>query len=278
MCADCVRTTVDITEGIPKQIILHFCRNCERYLQPPNQWITAALESRELLALCLKKVKGLNKVRLVDASFIWTEPHSKRIKAKLTIQKEVGSLVARCCMCQNDGASVLTATSSFLLFSPSSCKCALQVFANTILQQAFVIEYVVHSQQCEDCQRVMAQLTWKAVVQVRQKVPHKRTFLYLEQLILKHGAHKETTNIKTVPEGLDFYYGSKSHAIRMCDFLRAVVPLKMKVSEQLISHDIHTSVSNFKFTFSIDIVPICKVRIGPSAVHFFGRIRWWIGC
>lgn len=28
-------------------------------------------------------------VRLVDAGFVWTEPHSKRIKVKLTIQKEV---------------------------------------------------------------------------------------------------------------------------------------------------------------------------------------------
>jgi nonsense-mediated mRNA decay protein 3 len=27
-------------------------------------------------------------------------------------------------------------------------------------------------------------------VQVRQKVTHKRTFLWLEQLILKHNAHK----------------------------------------------------------------------------------------
>ena len=55
----------------------------EEYLHPPQ------LESRELLALCLKRLRGLNKVRLVDAGFIWTEPHSKRIKAKLTIQKEV---------------------------------------------------------------------------------------------------------------------------------------------------------------------------------------------
>jgi len=28
-------------------------------------------------------------VRLIDASFIWTEPHSKRIKVKLVVQKEV---------------------------------------------------------------------------------------------------------------------------------------------------------------------------------------------
>jgi hypothetical protein len=33
-----------------------------RYLQPPSTWVTAALESRELLAVCLKKLKGLTKV------------------------------------------------------------------------------------------------------------------------------------------------------------------------------------------------------------------------
>ena len=52
-------------------------------------WTIAEPESRELLAICLKKLKGLSKVRLIDAGFIWTEPHSKRIKVKLTIQKEV---------------------------------------------------------------------------------------------------------------------------------------------------------------------------------------------
>lgn len=60
----------------------------DRYLQPPNHYVSAELESRELLALCLKRLK-LSKVRLVDAGFIWTEPHSKRIKVKVVIQKEV---------------------------------------------------------------------------------------------------------------------------------------------------------------------------------------------
>ena len=52
-------------------------------------WTIAEPESRELLVICLKKLKVLSKVRLIDAGFIWTEPHSKRIKVKLTIQKEV---------------------------------------------------------------------------------------------------------------------------------------------------------------------------------------------
>lgn len=51
-----------------------------RYLQPPAEWLVCALESRELLALCLKRLKGLNRVKLIDAGFAWTEPHSKRIK------------------------------------------------------------------------------------------------------------------------------------------------------------------------------------------------------
>ncbi|KAJ3158398.1 hypothetical protein HDU86_002864 [Geranomyces michiganensis] len=220
MCVNCIRGDVDITEGIPKQATIHFCRGCDRYLQPPNIWVKADLESRELLALCLKKLKGLGKVRLVDAGFIWTEPHSKRVKVKLTIQKEV--------------------------------------FAATILQQVFVVEFIVANQHCEECERVDAQLTWKAVVQVRQKVLHKRTFLWLEQLILKHNAHKDTTNIKEYRDGLDFYYVQRAHAAKMVDFLQAVVPMKIKTSEQLISADIHSGTKNYKFTFSVELVPICK--------------------
>lgn len=83
MCVSCLRTHVDITQDIPKQGTLQFCRNCERYLQPPFEWISCALESKELLGLCLRKLKALNKVKLVDAGFIWTEPHSKRIKVTL---------------------------------------------------------------------------------------------------------------------------------------------------------------------------------------------------
>ncbi|KAI8057684.1 NMD3 family-domain-containing protein [Syncephalis plumigaleata] len=220
MCVDCIRNEVDITEGIPKQVTIQFCRDCERYLQPPTHWIKAELESRELLTLCLKKLRGLSKVRLIDASFIWTEPHSKRVKVKLTVQKEV--------------------------------------FAAAILQQIFEVEYIVSYQQCEDCTRVAAQNTWKATVQVRQKVPHKRTFLYLEQLILKHNAHRDTVNIKEAKDGLDFFYAQRGHAIKMCEFLGAVVPTRSKSSEQLISTDIHTSTSNFKFTYSVEIAPICK--------------------
>nr|CAG8635754.1 1419_t:CDS:2 [Entrophospora candida]CAG8639558.1 5015_t:CDS:2 [Entrophospora candida] len=201
MCINCIRNEVDITEGIPKQAIIHFCRNCERYLQPPTIWVSAELESKELLALCVKKLKGLNKVRLIDAGFIWTEPHSKRIKLKLTIQKEV--------------------------------------FASTLIQQIFEVEFVVNHQQCNDCTKIMAKNTWKALVQVRQKVNHKRTFLFLEQLILKHHAHKDTINIKEVKDGLDFYYSNRSHANKMVEFLNSVVPVSQLVICYRVGNSIH---------------------------------------
>ena len=82
-----------------------------RYFQPPGQWMKCALESRELLGLCLKRLKGLNKVRLVDAGFIWTEPHSKRIKVKLTVQAEV--------------------------------------LGGAVLQQVFTVEYTLLNQTCD---------------------------------------------------------------------------------------------------------------------------------
>lgn len=97
-CVNCLRNSVDITESIPKQAAISFCRNCDRWLSPPQAWLIAELESRELLAICLRKLKGLKEVRLVDAGFIWTEPHSKRLRVKLTVQKEVSLalLIQRC--------------------------------------------------------------------------------------------------------------------------------------------------------------------------------------
>lgn len=189
-------------------------------------------------ALCLKKIaRPLLKVRLIDASFIWTEPHSRRIKLKVTIQKEV--------------------------------------LANTVLQQTFVLTLTVQTGQCPSCTRLAAKNTWKASVQLRQKVTHKRTFLFLEQLILKHNAHKDTNSIAEKRDGLDFFYTERNNAIKMCEFLASVVPVRCKGSEQLISQDTHNGTANYKFTYSVEIVPICKddlVAIPRSLARSWGNI------
>jgi nonsense-mediated mRNA decay protein 3 len=220
LCHDCIKLTVDISQDIQRESTLHFCRDCERWLQPPNTWVSAALESRELLALCLRKLRGLSRVRIIDASFIWTEPHSRRIKLKITIQQEA--------------------------------------FQGTILQQTFEVEYVVSTQQCPDCAKSFTHHSWRACVQIRQKVPHKRSFLYLEQLMLKHNAHRDTINIKEAKDGLDFFFSQRNHAEKLVDFLQSVTPVRLKKSQELISMDIHTSIRQYKITYSVELIPICK--------------------
>jgi len=226
MCVACIRTQVDITADIPKQVIIYFCRFCERYLNPPNFWVVCSLESRELMALCLKRLKNLSKVKLIDANFVWTEPHSKRLKVKLTIQGEV--------------------------------------MAGTILQQTFVVEYVVNHQMCDDCRRVEAKDTWNASVQVRQKTSQRKTLYFLEQILLKYNATKDCVGIKAnqdKADGLDFYFGFEPYARKMVEFLQGVVPIRFNTSKKLISHDINSNTYNYKYVFSVEVVPVCKDNI-----------------
>lgn len=104
----------------------------------------------------------------MDAVWIWTEAHSQRLQIKVTIQKEVVN--------------------------------------GAILQQATIVEFVIRNQQCKNCQSYYAQGVWQAVVQVRQHVPHKRTFYYLEQLLLKNNAHEDCLQITVSVITLTFLF------------------------------------------------------------------------
>ena len=66
------------------------CRTCGKWFRNP-QWVALDLESSGLLALCVRRIRGLKGLKLEDASWIWTEPHSRRLKLKLTVSKEVMS-------------------------------------------------------------------------------------------------------------------------------------------------------------------------------------------
>lgn len=68
-----------------------------------------------MLALLLKKIKGLSRAKIIGASFIWTEPHSKRIKLKVTIEKEIAD--------------------------------------HTKVEQTFITEFTEIYMQCDDCKK-----------------------------------------------------------------------------------------------------------------------------
>lgn len=237
LCSSCLTSRVDITQEVSKSAVLQKCNGCDRYLIEQNKWITADNESRELLQLCLRKLHGLNRVRLVDATFVWTEPHSKRLKLRCTIEKEV--------------------------------------HVGAIVRQTFVVEYTLANLFCSDCHRVEAKDYWKALVQVRQRVAHKRTLFYFEQLLLRNDAlHRRATKIDPVAHGIDFYFANRQDARKLTEFVRDVLPSRTgNVSQRLVSHDTHSNVFNYKWTYMIDIVPICKddvVCLTRSAANQFG--------
>lgn len=244
MCVRCLRSEVDITEGLQKHVIIMWCPECESYLQPPRTWIKAQLESKELLTFCVKRLKNLNKVRLINAEFVWTEPHSKRIKVKLKVQKEV--------------------------------------LNGVVLEQAYVVEYVQTDHMCEACSRVQANPDqWVAAVQLRQHVSHRRSFFYLEQLILKHDAAIKAIKIKQMDEGIDFFFASRSHALKFMEFVGKVVPIKSRSDKQLVSHDTKSNNYNYKYTFSVEICPICRedlVCLPPKVAVSLGNLGPLVLC
>lgn len=217
MCSTCAKTEVNITDGITKSGMICYCKGCDRYLRPPWVRCGGSLESPEMMILCLGKIKGLNKVKLVDSSFVWTEPHSKLIKLKLTVQKEMDK---------------------------------------NMIQSSTLVEFKVEWTQCDDCKKTFTPHIWNASVQVRQKVSHKRTFMLLEQMIIKHSAHTKAINIKEHPEGVDFYFAHKSQALAFSDFVQSMLPAKSKQSKQLISHDQKSNLFNYKYSFMIELAPI----------------------
>lgn len=217
ICSTCEKKNIDITNGITKTGIIHFCKNCNRYLRPP--WIKCEKESQDMMNLCLSKIKGLNKIKIIDSSFIWTEPHSKLIKIKITIQKEIDKVLA---------------------------------------STSFIVEFKEEWIQCEDCAKTFTPHIWKSSVQIRQKVDHKRTFLYLEQLILKHKTYTKAISIKEQSEGVDCYFSNKSQGNSFSSFIQSCLPCKTKQSRQLISVDEKSNVAEYKDTTLIEIAPVCQ--------------------
>lgn len=82
-----------------------------------------------------------------------------------------------------------------------------------------MVEFTISNLQCDDCKAEWTPHTWTARVQVRQRVHHKRTFMYLEQMILKHAAHEKAIGIAECADGIDFHFKSKSHGNRMVNFV-----------------------------------------------------------
>lgn len=80
MCMDCLRIEVDVTLGVSRNSAIVQCGKCDRWCVKKDTWAHHEMESASLLAVCLKKIPGIDKagISVRDASWVWTEPHCKR--------------------------------------------------------------------------------------------------------------------------------------------------------------------------------------------------------
>ncbi|VDM24883.1 unnamed protein product [Hydatigera taeniaeformis] len=72
--------------------------------------------------------------------------------------------------------------------------------------------------------------------------------------------------------GLDFFFSLRSEAVAFVDYVSKLVPCRVQTSQQLKSHDVHSNTYNYKFTFCLDVVPICKNDVVCLSKQFCNRL------
>ena len=171
--------------------------------------------------------QGLSSLQLVDSMWIWTEPHSMRLKLRLTIRADVGE----------------------------SPKCVT-------IQQRLPVELIVKFNQCPDCNREYTNRTWQALVQVRQKRRldgPKKGLVILETALAKNAdVRKQIISMETTRNGFDFYFLELMHAQQFASYIAKVAPMKIKTSQKLVSEDRTNNTANIKHTVVCDLVPLCR--------------------
>ena len=241
-CPSCLAQNFDLksmvqgnTVGDP--IIVKQCRQCRRFNSrvDSDHYQYCEPESSELMSICLKHVPILNKkghsnqtynkIHIVDAIWIWTEPHSMRLKIRLTVRTDIGEVT---------------------------------------IQQRVPVLFQIKWKMCSNCDRQYTNRTWQALVQLRQKRENgsSRKGLAALEMALSKPSNRDLRNtvlkIDSSRHGLDFYFLSLPQAQHFAHFLARLAPLKIKTSSKLVSTDSHNNTANVKHTLTCDVVPLCR--------------------
>ncbi|CDR94387.1 nonsense-mediated mRNA decay protein, putative [Babesia bigemina] len=241
MCHLCISKNVNLSQEVATHCTILQCGTCKKFFH--DRWLNCEMESRELLSICLKKVKGLDAMKIINASFVFTEHHSKQLKVKICVQKEVDN--------------------SF------------------VVEQTFVIDFAIRSSQCDYCKRMYTPHTWKAMVQIRQKTKDKRHILMLEQVIIKHNAHENVSSILSRRNGFDLHFQSKTCAQKFADFISDKIVSQVKNSKKLITQDSVNNKWDYKYTLQVTLIPICAddlVFLPPKVASMNGGVSPFMLC
>ena len=276
-CTTCLASQFDLTSilnrgpGGSHTINVYQCRRCRRYEVSDNgrRWQHLETESPELLSLCLKRIpalqqgskkgggeqhmmsSGVSSLHLVDASWVWTEPHSRRLKVRLTVRATtIGG-------------------------------------AGVAIQQRCLVELVESWRQCPECNREFTNRTWQACVQLRQKRADgssRRGLVLLEAALAKNpDVRKHVLSVDPSRHGFDFYFLSLMHARLFSSYLARIAPMRIKTTQKLVSTDVKSNTANVKHTVACDVVPLCRDDLvvvdkrvssggGGGAGHLAGRL------
>eukprot|EP00538_Stauroneis_constricta_P012965 CAMPEP_0119549374 /NCGR_PEP_ID=MMETSP1352-20130426/3082_1 /TAXON_ID=265584 /ORGANISM="Stauroneis constricta, Strain CCMP1120" /LENGTH=600 /DNA_ID=CAMNT_0007594907 /DNA_START=115 /DNA_END=1917 /DNA_ORIENTATION=- len=208
--------------------VIHQCRQCRRFARTPVMYQYCEPESPELMQIALKHVPVLSNaskrnLHVVDAIWVWTEPHSRRLKIRLTIRTEIERVQ---------------------------------------VQQRVMVEFKTDWKMCSQCNREYTNRTWQAMVQLRQHrnigAPRKG-LLALEMAIARSPeVRRHVLRINSCRNGLDFYFLTLPQAQAFGQFLSRLAPMKIKTSQKLVSEDSRNNTANIKHTITCDMVPICR--------------------
>ena len=242
-CAACL-ATVDIASLVRRgpgggDLTIYQCRQCRKF-DPigdgKQRFVQLELESPELMATLLKQIPALTKadhhvrkagitnLKIIDSSYIWTEPNSMRMRLLLTLRAEI-----------NAGVSI---------------------------EQRIKVEFIIQWRQCPDCTKESRQRTWQAIVQLRQKRendPTKRGLLILELAIARNSIiRKDILSVQTKRNGFDFYFASVNKAQNFASYIGKAAPMKTNTTRAVVSEDVKNNTANVRTTIVCDMVPLCR--------------------
>jgi len=210
-------------------LMVHRCKRCLRYCIGGDRYEHLDPESTGLMSLCLRCIPALKKqsnknaevaIDVRDASFIWTEPHSMRLKVKLQL------------------------------------KAILHDLNNMEILQRIMVEIKIGNKQCKDCQKQFQNQTWMGLVQLRQKRSGTKGGLATVEshLAKRPEIRQKVYNIDTSRNGFDFYFATVGDATAFASFLSRICPVRTKATRKLVSTDNHSNTANVKHTFVCDMV------------------------
>lgn len=242
-CGACLSQQFDLKDILqPKgeRIDIYQCRECRRYARTDTVYENCEPESPQLLSICLKHIPGFIqtkssqvKLQIIDAIWVWTEPHCMRLKVRVTVRAELESVP---------------------------------------MQQRIMVEFQVKWKHCPDCDREYTSRTWQAIVQLRQKREQgaPRKGLAALEMALKRNVdvRKHVLQIDSCRHGLDFYFLHLAQAQTFASFLSRLAPMRLKTSQKLVSTNNHDNTAYIKHTLTADMVPLCRddlIVVGKGA-------------